>query len=370
MSSVNKLMIQKDKQLVYQSVAIVSLTEAGRQQAECIETLFQGADSYVTAKRKKRVSEKLLPKASFKESLQQLFVDYDYLICIMATGIVVRSLAAVVEDKRYDPAVLVLDEKAQCVISLLSGHIGGGNDLTRELAEALGAIPVITTATDTQNVTALDLIAKSSKASYENFREKTLIFNSLLAAHGTVGFYQEQPYIKDLRGLTVLDSLVEIPEKLDGLIVVSTNKEPSCFKTLTIPTVQVVPKHYLLGMGSRKDIAKEIVAQAFANFCELYDLSPLSISKIVSIDVKKNEKGLIALADQLACPFETYSKDVLKEASTYYPSSDFVKKQVGIGNVASSSAHYASNGQVLTERYSYQGVTIVLAKKDNNGGID
>ncbi|CAM3265511.1 cobalt-precorrin 5A hydrolase [Vagococcus fessus] len=351
-----------DSQIGLKKVAIVALTEVGRKQAQVIRRQFTSADIYVPEKRIKQSSEKVLPAKKVKESLQLLFRDYDYLICIMATGIVVRSLDGVLEDKRYDPAILVLDEKAQFVISLLSGHIGGANDLTRELAHRLEAIPVITTATDTQNVTALDLIAKEVEGWYENFRENTLEFNSLLASHASVGFYQDKDYIQDTRGLTVLKNLELIPCDLDGLIVVSPQLKLPKLYDILIPKVQVIPKNYILGMGSRKGVSDSIVNQAFTIFCELHNIHYRSIKEIVSIDVKKNEIGLINLANKLNCPFNTYSKEELEEASYFYPSSEFVKKNVGIGNVASASAHVASNGKVLSERFSYQGVTIVLAQ--------
>lgn len=372
MSFVNKMSITKkdylnsirgiDSQIGLKKVAIVALTEVGRKQAQVIRRQFTSADIYVPEKRIKQSSEKVLPAKKVKESLQLLFRDYDYLICIMATGIVVRSLDGVLEDKRYDPAILVLDEKAQFVISLLSGHIGGANDLTRELAHRLEAIPVITTATDTQNVTALDLIAKEVEGWYENFRENTLEFNSLLASHASVGFYQDKDYIQDTRGLTVLKNLELIPCDLDGLIVVSPQLKLPKLYDILIPKVQVIPKNYILGMGSRKGVSDSIVNQAFTIFCELHNIHYRSIKEIVSIDVKKNEIGLINLANKLNCPFNTYSKEELEEASYFYPSSEFVKKNVGIGNVASASAHVASNGKVLSERFSYQGVTIVLAQ--------
>ena len=95
------------------------------------------------------------------EALGQLFQEVDVLICIMAIGAVVRAIAPVLKDKASDPAVVVMDEKATNVISLLSGHLGGANQVTRDIAELLGSNPVITTATDVQNVTALDNLAQS-----------------------------------------------------------------------------------------------------------------------------------------------------------------------------------------------------------------
>lgn len=344
-----------------QKVAVISLTEGGRRLAQNCRQAFEQVDLYVSTKVVKEDSEYYLPGERFSDALQQLFQTYDSLICIMATGIVVRSLAPVLDDKRYDPAVLVMDEKGQFVISLLSGHVGGANQLARELADYVGGQAVITTATDTQNVTALDLLAKEVSGYYAEFKEQTKLFNSLLANQRKVGLFQDEPWVNDFRGLILVESLAELPATLDGLIIVSTKRVSDKFSS-SLPVVEVIPKRLVLGMGSRKDIPSQLVFEAFELFCELHQVKPQSIAKIVSIDLKKEEQGLLALAEKLGCPFETFSKEQLKEAASYYPSSDFVKKTVGIGNVACASVHYETDGQVLTERFSHQGVTIALGK--------
>ena len=109
----------------------------------------------------------------FQKVMQEQFQLKDCLICIMATGIVVRSIAPMIKDKMSDPAVIVLDEKAHHIISLLSGHVGGANAWTKKISQLLNSDPVITTATDTENVQSLDMWAKSVNGWYSSFKANT-----------------------------------------------------------------------------------------------------------------------------------------------------------------------------------------------------
>lgn len=295
----------------------------------------------------------------FKEGFSDIFKNYDGLICIMATGIVVRHLGPLVEDKRNDPAVVVMDELGKFAISLLSGHIGGGNELTSELAHLMGAQAVITTATDVQNVTAIDVMAKKINGWYDEFKKTTKHINYLLATHKKVGIFDPEKKVKDLRGLEILSVLD--PEKIrefEAVVIVSTKQH----NNLPINCYQIVPREFTLGMGAKKQTTLKVIEEEYQLFCEQHDIHRQSIKKIVSIDLKKDEKGIIEFAKNLEVPFETYTKNELEPSSLKYPQSDFVKSIVGIGNVALSSVDFATDGHVLTERYGRNGVTFALGK--------
>ena len=284
------------------------------------------------------------------EGLRTVFQEVDVLICIMAIGAVVRGIAPVIKDKTTDPAVIVMDEKANHVISLLSGHLGGANQVTLKSAELLDSNPVITTATDTQNVVALENIAKE----VNGWRHLVKVFNSYLANKDCVYFYQEKPWVSDLRGLTVIEEN-QIQEVL-------ASKSP--FIWLTSQAVEVDeevvalihPKPYVLGVGAKKDLPPSTFMESFRAFCELEGISGSEIAKIASIDVKKNEQAILELAQHLDCPFHTYSKEELLVVADKYPQSEFVKK----------TADLASKGNVLTQRFAQNGATFALGKLVNN----
>jgi len=250
------------------------------------------------------------------------------------------------------------------VISLLSGHLGGANQVTLKIAELLDSNPVITTATDTQNVVALDNIAKEVNGWREELRHLVKVFNSYLANKDCVYFYQEKPWVSDLRGLTVIEEN-QIQEVL-------ASKSP--FIWLTSQAVEVDeevvalihPKPYVLGVGAKKDLPPSTFMESFRAFCELEGISGSEIAKIASIDVKKNEQAILALAQHLDCPFHTYSKEELLVVADKYPQSEFVKKTVGVGSVALASADLASKGNVLTQRFAQNGATFALGKLVNN----
>lgn len=339
--------------------AIVALTEVGKETALILQDkLDQPSLVYTMPKLADERTEALV--GSPVKAIAQLFTEVEVLICIMATGIVVRSIAPVVMDKAADPAVLVMDEKATNVISLLSGHLGGANSLTLKIAELMGANPVITTATDVQNVAALDTLAQSVNGWRPDLRPLIKPFNSYLGSKKTVYFYQEKNWVTDLRGLTLVEEkdLELLLSSQEPLIVLTTKQIDLERENLAV----ICPKPYILGVGARKDIAPEIFRQGFDLFCQQEGISPSEIAKIVSIDVKKEEKAILALAQDLSCPFETFTKEELALVADKYPQSAFVKKTVGVGSVALASADVASGGQVLTDRFAKDGCTYALAR--------
>ena len=190
------------------------------------------------------------------------------------------------------------------------------------------------------------------------------VFNSYLANKDCVYFYQEKPWVSDLRGLTVIEEN-QIEEVL-------ANKSP--FIWLTTQAVEVDeevvalihPKPYVLGVGAKKDLPPSTFMESFHAFCEQEGISGSEIAKIASIDVKKNEQAILELAQHLDCPFHTYSKEELLVVADKYPQSEFVKKTVGVGSVALASADLASKGNVLTKRFAQNGATFALGKIVNH----
>ncbi|MBA1393957.1 cobalamin biosynthesis protein CbiG, partial [Lactobacillus sp. XV13L] len=258
----------------------------------------------------------------------------DCVICVMATGIVVRSIAPMIVDKTVDPAVIVIDEKAYHIISLLSGHIGGANQWTRQIGHLLNSDSVITTATDTENVQSLDMLAKSVEGWYPNFKENTKKFNGLLAEKKRVYLYIEDyliPYVNNFRGFTRIKKLEQL-QSADPLVVVSDR----LIIKKRDQTVQIFPRVNILGIGCRKNINNKMIQEAFIAFCQHHNLAWLSFKALASIDIKQNEGALQYLSKMLNIPIKFYSAEQLNTVSQYYPTSKFVLQTVGVGNVACS----------------------------------
>ncbi|MFC6254031.1 cobalt-precorrin 5A hydrolase [Secundilactobacillus hailunensis] len=343
------------------AVAVIALTKVGSALGRQLCAKNEQLTLVVPAKYA-QAHERSFARGGFKTTFRELFRTMDCVVCIMATGIVVRTVSTLLVDKTKDPAVLVVDEKANHVISLLSGHVGGANAWTLKIAKLLGADPVITTATDTEHVQALDNLAKRVHGYYPEFKYRTKQINSLLAAGEPVEIYVAPAFkttLSDLRGFHVLADLSQRDAQVP-LVIVSDQALTDKF----VNSVQVVPRVNVLGIGCRKAVSYDMMQQAFTEFCTQYQLSWRSICGISSIDRKQHENAIHYLADTLGISATFYSAAELNKVADHYPESKFVKQTVGVGNVANTSAEVLAGTQTLTPRFSTHEVTIALSRQN------
>lgn len=344
--------------------AIIALTRQGSKTAQQLAAQLAfnsnySVQTYLPAQFAGYAENSFNP-GQFQKVIQEQFQLKDCLICIMATGIVVRSIAPIIEDKMSDPAVIVLDEKAHHIISLLSGHVGGANVWTRKISQLLNSDPVITTATDTENVQSVDMLAKSVNGWYPNFKTNTKKFNSWLAEKKHILIYIEdylRPYVSNLRGFSCIDD----PTKslsANPLVVVSDHLYPIKHD----PFIQIIPQINVLGIGCRKNVTNKKIQEAFIEFCRQYNLAWLSFKFLASINIKQNEAAIQYLAQTLNISSKFYSATELQSVSQYYPFSDFVFKTVCVGNVACSAADLASGQRAITSRFTKDEVTLALGR--------
>ncbi|MGO3413672.1 MAG: cobalt-precorrin 5A hydrolase [Kluyvera intermedia] len=298
---------------------------------------------------------------SFAHSVQQAFSRYSSLIFIGATGIAVRVLAPLLVDKFHDPAVVVIDERGQHVISLLSGHIGGANALACYLAGILGVDPVITTATDVNEVAALDTLACQLNARMRGFRAAVKTVNQMLVSQQRVGLWWDDSLTAevsrcDRRGFITVTSLNHLPE-LDALVCITLR---DTLPELPLPHWKLVPRRIVAGIGCRRSTPCALIADLLLRQLATQKLDPLALKAIGSIVVKKDELGLIQLASDADVPFEIFSVAALCEHEHRFPSSLFVKQTVGVGSVSGPAAWLMSDGNLIGETLREQGVTITL----------
>lgn len=249
------------------------------------------------------------------------FNSRDALIYIGATGIAVRAIAPHIKSKTTDPAVICIDEMGRFVISLLSGHIGGANELTEEIAAQIGSIPVITTATDGRDTFAVDSWAKSEGLGIVNPEAIKKISSSVLSG--------------------------------DSIRVVAGDDE-----------LELVARNNVLGVGCKRGTSAVALVTALSEFASENDIELASICGIASIDLKKDEEGLIALARSLKLNLTTYTADELNEVPGDFTGSEFVRKTTGVDNVCERSAVKLSGGNLVIGKTSYDGITFALARKN------
>lgn len=284
-----------------------------------------------------------------KDWTGRMFREADALIFIGACGIAVRSIAPFVQDKKTDPAVLVIDEQGKFVISLLSGHLGGANALAEEAARILGAEPVITTATDRQGKFAVDVFAKENGlAILEMDLAKEV--SARIVDGRKVGIFSEFPMDGELPGE------LEPQEPVSVGICISLSDTVQPFPK----TLHLVPRIVTAGIGCRKGVPKEQIRTRLEQALGQAGVSEKALCRIASIDLKAGEPGILELCRECGIPFETFTAEELKAVPGTFTTSAFVKDTTGVDNVCERSAVLAG-GRLIEKKHAGAGVTIVLA---------
>jgi cobalt-precorrin 5A hydrolase len=288
-----------------------------------------------------------------------LFEKYEGIIFIMACGIVVRSIAPFLQNKKVDPAIVVADEKGRHVISLLSGHYGGANQLARQIASLIGGEAVITTATDLNQVMAFDLFAKGNECVIENESGLKTISAALVNGE-TVSLCT--PYRMQGEWPQQIHPCVS-PEQPGELAVVLDNNLENRPKARQVLFIR--PKNLIVGIGCKKGTAAVSVAAAVTDFLQKCRCSFLSVKKLVSIDLKAHEPGIVEYCRQHELVFQTLSVDELATIQFKLSSSAFVKQAVGVGNVAEACALLGGNHtRLICGKTVYPGITLALTEEE------
>ena len=345
-------------------IAILSITQNGKSLGLNIKNNIKNADLYFI---KRDIVENetnvIHINKRLKDFVPEIFNQYDYIIFIMATGIVIRTIAPLVVSKFSDPAILVTDEKGKNIISLLSGHMGGANEMTLYISDLINSNPVITTATDVNEKSSLDMIAKKLNAHIDNFRDNVLKINSMIVNNEKVGLFVDGNYLVDTRGF-VLDEKNTLKD-IDNIVVISnkvsidTNLD---FSNKNI--IKVVPKDIVIGIGCRRDTDSEYMKDSLVNFLEQQNIDINAIKEIGSIDVKKDEKAILNLSKYLRVPFKIFTKEEISQVDYLYDKSEWVKKSVGVYSVAEPVAHLLSNGNLIVKKHKYKGITFSIGRID------
>ena len=265
---------------------------------------------------------------SLESWTRENFQTGNALIFVGAVGIAVRAIAPHIRSKTTDPAVVVVDEGGQFAISLLSGHLGGANDVARRVASLCGAQPVITTATDIHGVFAVDEWAKRQNCAVQN-----------------------PEGIKAVSGARLAGGRVEVSTRwpIQGA--------PPEGVTLTL-----VPRIITLGVGCKRGTTLEALETAYRALLEREQVYAKAVCQVCSIDLKQEEPGLLAFCEKRGLPFRTFSPGELAAVEGEFSSSSFVQEVAGVDNVCQRAAVLGSGGTLIGTRYAANGVTMALAE--------
>lgn len=275
------------------------------------------------------------------------FMTEHALIFIGAAGIALRAVAPHIKSKTTDPAVIVLDEQGRFVIPLLSGHIGGANELAKDIAAMLDAIPVITTATDCGGIFAIDTWAHKNKLRILN-PERIKYVSARLLNGETVTYRSLFPVDGDLP-----DGFAENSKQYDISITIKTKGNETALK--------LVPPVLTLGVGCRKGVSASDLAYTFEMLLRKASFHKEAVAQVCSIDLKADEPGLLEFCRQNGFPFKTFSAEKLNAVRGHFTASEFVRKTTSTDNVCERSAVLGSGGELLTKKDAGNGITMAFA---------
>lgn len=251
------------------------------------------------------------------------------LIFVGALGIAVRSIAPHVKSKLHDPAVIVIDEAGRFVIPVLSGHIGGANELARMIADKIHAQAVITTATDLNNIPAVDEWSVKNECVIENPENIKYISGSMLEGHSV--------------GVAVTCENISVPFPV---------------------TLWLRPKVLVLGAGCHKGVSASEFERSARDFLDGAGVNILSLRAIASIDIKAHEPALISFAEKYNIPFVTFSADELNALLGNFSGSEIVKSITGTDNICERACMLAAGegAVLLRSKCVYDNMTFALSR--------
>ncbi len=282
------------------------------------------------------------------------FQEAEGIVFVGATGIAVRAIAPHLKSKMTDPAVVCIDELGRYAIPLLSGHIGGANILARNIASAIGAEPVITTATDINGKFSVDSFAASLGMSIENMMLAKDVSAAVLEGR-FVGLKSDYP----LYG--TIPHCLTPSESGDLGIYITSGFEKKPYEG----TLRLFPKNHILGIGCRRGARREDIERLALSVLYSADVSINSVRMIASIDMKENEKGLAEFAAENKIHTVFYSSSELNALPDIgYSKSDFVKGTTGVDCVCERAAVAASTGgELIIRKTSDRGVTVAVVRE-------
>ncbi len=323
---------------------LISVTQKGNQLGRKLREVYEELEI---------VSREDVVKDGLQQVTQRAVAKHQAIIFVSSTGIAVRAIAPWVKDKTQDPAVMVIDAQAKYVISLLSGHIGGANQITEKIANYLGATAIITTATDSLGLMAPDLISQEYNLGIESM-EKCKEISVKLIEGEKIAFIDEEKLIVTPKGY------VDAKQEADYSLVV-TNKA-----YVPNASLKLIRKNIVLGIGCRKNIESAKMQEFVLSQLKELNIHPLAVNKIVSIDIKKEEKCIVDLSNYFKVPFKVYSKEEISKVEVDFAGSDFVAQQVGVRGV-SEPCVILEGAQIIRGKTKHEGMTLCVGKGESNG---
>ena len=348
-------------------IAFWAVTPNGAKLIDRLSRDLPDADSYVSRNLAVKKSSPILFER-LSVTLEDKFHQYAGHVFIMSTGIVVRVIAPLIQNKTKDPAVVVVDDLGKNAISLLSGHLGGANELTRKISQIIGANPVITTATDINEVPAIDMLAKENNLFIENPGAIKTVNMALLAGKKIMAcdphniLKNALPGSENLTSNELMKHFKKIGQHIDIKDVAYVFIDDL---RIDLPTAVLVlrPASLIAGIGCNRNTQAAEIGTHLEDVFAKNNLALSSLKGVASIDLKADEKGLIMTAENLNLPLTFFSKQELNRVKNIKNPSKVVEKHVGVKSVCEAAAILAARGGTLiVPKQSTKNVTVAIAR--------
>jgi len=335
-------------------IALWAITPNGAALAVRMTAAFPNADVFGTD-RLGRLPETAVRFGSLSKAVAAHFRRYSGHVFIMATGIVVRTLQGLLVHKTVDPAVVVVDDRGTFAISLLSGHIGGANRLAEQVAAAIGAQPVVTTATDVNGAAAIDLLAAEAGLAVETPSaiktvNMALLTGSPLEVHDPLGLLAGRlPAVAPESSVTPAAARIWVDDRISAA--------PPGALVLRPPSL-------VAGIGCNRHTGAEEIRELLFGTLRSAGLAAACLKGLASIDLKRDEPGLIALARELDLPLQFFSREAIGAVEAAVPTpSAAVAKHIGVKSVCEATAILAARGGTLiVPKRSSRNATVAVAR--------
>jgi cobalt-precorrin 5A hydrolase len=349
-----------------EKTSVLAITKNGITIGEDIKKQFPSFDVFAPTKLTTEATGITWYSEPTTEKIVELFKNNNALICIFSLGAVIRLIAPFLKDKKTDPAIIVIDDKTNFVISVLSGHIGGANKLTREIAEKLEALPVITTAADVNKTIAVDLVGREFDWKIDDDSTVTKI-SAHMVNEEPIGIFQEVGernwYKKLPSNVSVYQNMKDLKKSNSKACLIISDKIID--DGISKESVIYRPQSLVVGIGLHWDTTKETIRDGIDTCLKKFKLSPKSIAKLVSIKKPEDVQGLIDLGKELEIPVEYVNREDLAEISAPNPS-ETVKAFEGTASVSEAAAIKVSKGQLIVEKQKFPpNLTIAIARMMN-----
>jgi cobalt-precorrin 5A hydrolase len=353
-------------------VAVIAITRRGVETALKIKEALDCAGVTSTVYSPKKYTQHGVTAVDKKlaDFIKDTYSTVDGLVAVMATGIIIRAVAPHLESKLTDPAVIGVDATGKFVISLLSGHYGGANELAKIIAKGIGGTAVITTATDVTGKQSVDELARTLHLTIQN-PESLVAVNAaivngdrlVVVLNGDVKIPINQIGGYELKKTENGENALDIINDYDAGVIIT--REPLSIAKFVKPFTILKAKSVVVGLGARKDSTEDSIIEAIDVALERIHVPLETVNSFATVDIKRSSTAMVQAAEHLGKPLEFLSVDALRNLNhkDLSPDSKMVQEKIGVGGVCERAALLIAgeNSKLILKKTKLNGVTVAIA---------